>query len=228
MIFAVPAGSPEELGYGLIRSFERVREETGSLPSDRLTALLFAPDGAPLARDQVIPRLGQFHWRSRLTMDLFCAGYGRPGGDVLIDSTFRPVLPQGPEGEWWFSDRAFDDVRRHVEAESGWRYSGEVDLLLANTSYDPVLSQVTVNFRSGIEVRLANAIEDKAVDSVAGFLERLFQYVEDNPDGRVSGFAARKGGATLIGSLMEVVLSALPVDLRPLWQKNRHLRPLAI
>ena len=39
--------------------------------------------------------------------------------------------------EFYYSARAFEDIRRNVEAQSGWKYSGEADLLLAwllNTS----------------------------------------------------------------------------------------------
>jgi hypothetical protein len=227
--FAVPAGSVADLRLGLVDTFKRVEVETGRTPATRLLALLFAPDGASLAREQVIPRLGQFHWRSRLAMDLFCAGYGRRGGSTDIDGTFRTVLDHGPDGEWLFSDRGFDDVRRYVETESGWRYSGEVDLLLVNARLDTEGWESLVDFQSGAEIRLANAIADQAVGSVAGLLERLFEYAEDNPDtASATIFAAKQAGKTIAGSLVDVVLGALPVDVRPLWKQGRHIRPLAL
>jgi hypothetical protein len=229
MPFAVPAGSVADLRFGLVNTFDRVRAETGQTPERRLLALMFAPDGAPLAREQVIPRLGQFHWRSRLAMDLFCAGYGRRGGAADIDDTFRTVLEHGPDGEWLFSDRGFDDVRRYVEGESGWRYSGEVDLLLVNSKLDADGWDVVVDFRSGAEIRLANAIADQAIASVAGLLERLFEYAEQNPDTvSATTFAAKQAGKTIVGSLVDVVLGALPVDVRQLWKQGRHIRPLAL
>jgi hypothetical protein len=228
MAFAVPAGSMADLRFGLVNTFNRVGAETGRIPANRLLALLFAPDGAPLAREQVIPRLGQFHWRSRLAMDLFCAGYARRGGSASIDQTFRTVLDHGPDGEWLFSDFGFDEVRRYVETESGWRYSGEVDLLLVNARLDPEGWEALVDFRSGAEIRLANAIADQAIGSVAGLLERLFEYAERSPDtATAASFAAKQAGKTIAGSLVEVVLGALPVDVRPLWKQGRHIRPLA-
>ncbi len=229
MEYAVPAGSVADLRLGLVDTFQRVEMETGRTPVSRLLALLFAPDGALLAREQVIPRLGQFHWRSRLAMDLFCAGYGRRGGAAAIDRTFRTVLDHGPDGEWLFSDRGFDDVRRYVETESGWRYSGEVDLLLANARLNAEGWEALVDFRSGAEIRLANAIADQAIGSVAGLLERLFEYAEHNPDtASATIFAAKQAGKTIAGSLVDVVLGALPVDVRPLWKQGRHIRPLAL
>jgi hypothetical protein len=225
----VPAGSVADLRFGLVETFQRVAAETGRTPASRLLGLLFAPDGAPLTREQVIPRLGQFRWRSRQAMDLFCAGYGRRGGPASIDATFRTVLEHGPDGEWLFSDRGFDDVRRGVEASSGWRYSGEVDLLLVNAHLDPGGGEALVDFQSGAEIRLANAIADEAIGSVAGLLERLFEYAERNPDtASAANFAVKQAGKTIAGSLVDVVLGALPLDVRQLWKQGRHIRPIAL
>jgi hypothetical protein len=163
VVFAAPAGSVADLRFGLANAFRRVAEETGRTPASRLLGLPFAPDGAPLTRDQVIPRLGQLHWRSGQFMDLFCAGYGRRGGTAHLDATFRTVLDHGPDGEWLFSDHGFDDVRREVEEVSGWRYSGEVDLLVVNARLDVDSGEALVDFRSGAEIRLANAIADGAI-----------------------------------------------------------------
>jgi hypothetical protein len=229
MVFAVPAGSVADLTSGLADTFHRVAAETGRTPESRLLGLLFAPDGAPLTREQVIPRLGQFHWRSRHAMDLFCAGYGRRGGTASIDATFRTVLEHGPDGEWLFSDLGFDDVRRGVEAASGWRYSGEVDLLLVNAHLDTDSGDALVDFRSGAEIRLANAIADQAIGSVAGLLERLFEYAERNPHtANAARFAVKQAGKTIAGSLVDVVLGALPLDVRQLWKQGRHIRPIAL
>jgi hypothetical protein len=228
MVFAVPAGSVADLRFGLANAFRGVAEETGRTPASRLLGLLFAPDGAPLTRDQVIPRLGQFHWRSGQFMDLFCAGYGRRGGTAYLDATFRTVLDHGPDGEWLFSDHGFDDVRREVEEVSGWRYSGEVDLLVVNARLDVDSGEALVDFRSGAEIRLANAIADGAIGSVAGLLERLFAYAEQHPEtASAAQFAVTQAGKTLAGSLVDVVLGALPIDVRELWRKGRHIRPIA-
>src|SRR5215831_17733902 len=101
MPYAIPAGSVADLEHGMASAFYRAKAETGRTPERRLLALMFAPDGAPLAREQVIPRLGQFHWRSGLAMDLFCAGYARRHGPTQIDRSFRTVLEQGPDGDEW-------------------------------------------------------------------------------------------------------------------------------
>lgn len=56
---------------------------------------------------------------------------------VQIDSTFETVLDKGPDGlTWMFSQRSFDDLRAYVEKLSGWRNSGEVDLLLVKGRQD--------------------------------------------------------------------------------------------
>ena len=84
-------------------------------------------------------------------------------------------------------------------------------------------------WRSGVVIALDNAISDGAIRSVAAFMEQLFRYAEENPvNPRLGGFIATATGKVVAESLIDIVLGALPVDLRPLWKKGRYIQPLAL
>jgi hypothetical protein len=231
MVYAIPVGSPQDLEARLEQSFAQAALRAPRQPTMRLVGLLFAPVGAPLTTSAVIPRLDQYHWRSGAAMDLFCPGYAQadaPGAQA--DATFATVLEKGPDGvAWHFSHRRFDEVRSYVEDLSGWRNSGEVDLLLVMGRKEPDQVALKLDWRSGIVIALDNAISDKAIRSVATFMEQLFRYADQHPvTPRVGGFVVATGGKVVAESLLDILLGALPIDLRALWKKGRHFQPLAL
>jgi hypothetical protein len=78
-------------------------------------------------------------------------------------------------------------------------------------------------------IALDNAISDGAIHSVATFMEQLFRYAQEHPvTPRVGGFVVATGGKVVAESLLDILLGALPVDLRSLWKKGRHFQPLAL
>lgn len=231
MAYAIPAGTSVDLEARLQESFAAAGSSTPDQPTMRLIGILFAPLGAPLTASAIIPRLSQYHWRSGAAMDIFCAGYAHAGSPgVQIDSTFETVLDKGPDGiTWLFSQRSFDDVRAYVENLSGWHNSGEVDLLLVMGRQDPGQAVPVLDWRSGVAIALDDAINDGAIRSVATFMEQLFRHAADNPiKPRLGGFIMAASGKLAAATLVDVLLGALPVDLRPLWKKGRHFQPLAV
>src|SRR6266545_3406795 len=105
----------------------RLRERQAQVESVSPTVLAFLygfPDGPSMR--MLASRRRYFDIRSGETWDLFFPGYYRwghmPGG--------RPVGAK--EDHWGFSEQAFDELRRRIEASSGgrWRYSGGDDLVL--------------------------------------------------------------------------------------------------
>jgi hypothetical protein len=74
----IPAPDIASVREGLSEAFRyRYDDAAGRI---RLVGLLFAPPTAPLTRDDLLPRLDEYHTRSADNMDLFWAGYGRYWG----------------------------------------------------------------------------------------------------------------------------------------------------
>lgn len=97
----IPAWSYDQICKELGRAFQKryPHRERGSI---RMVGLLFAPPGARLAREHIIPSLDYFHHRSGDNIDFFCAGYSRYG----FTPGERPVSNDDPP--WMFSDQVFE------------------------------------------------------------------------------------------------------------------------
>jgi hypothetical protein len=215
-----------QLGYWF-----RAQEQEGNRQAVRMTGLLAAPPDVELVRSELLPRLGYFHSRSGEDIHVFCGGYGAywaPGQppDTRVACTAPHPREAGGEGrpvDWLFSDSYFNQFREEIEARSGWEYSGETDLILADAVYHPEATQLqekaSLDFRFAVVVRLAQA-KDLAEAAgkrftVGAFLEDICRYAKRQAgDSPVSGFFDPRRVPPRSYHLIPDAWSALPEDSR--------------
>jgi hypothetical protein len=181
-----------------------------------MVGLLFVPDQARLAKDEIVPSLDYFHCRSGDHIDIFCAGYSR----YCFTPDERKVTEDVPP--WMFSTEAFNRFRHEIEHRSRWRYSGEADLLLMNGRRENDESAI-LDFKSAIVCDLDRMIRDQAIHSVRRFFEDVFRFVESvkTPD-PTWGFSDEMGVRIGGSALKRVILSLLPKDLGADYRRAEH------
>jgi hypothetical protein len=104
-------------------SLPEVLRESFSRPGSRnwkLVGLLFVKGGDELAEKSLKPFFGYFNNRSRTNTDFYWAGW-----DEIVSDT-----PNSSGQYLSFNDNHFDTIRRDVESNTNWRYSGGADLIL--------------------------------------------------------------------------------------------------
>jgi hypothetical protein len=68
-----------------------------------------------------------------------------------------------------------------------------------------------------------NLKKDDVIQSVPEFFEKIFRYAEKQTGNDPTwGFSNSVGLPTVGASLLEMILSLLPADVRPVWKKGRH------
>jgi hypothetical protein len=222
----IPAYSYEQICVSLKGSFES-RYHQGHLTGSHLVGLLFAPPNSEVGRDDVVPRLDDYHHRSGNVIDFFCAGYGAywPPGWVpderVVGTTTDPTF--GHKTEWQFSAKHFHDLRAEIqEITKGWRYSGEADLLLANAVYDTASGAASIDFGTTVDLRLQQLKIDDALETVPELFERIVTFAEnhlsENPAWSFSDSSALELGRSWLASLPE----KLPLELGKVWKRGRH------
>jgi CRISPR associated protein Cas1 len=118
---------------------------------------------------------------------------------------------------WKFSDEAFNEIRRVIEYWTKWKYSGTVDLVLANALRDGRLI-----FSNTVCIDLSRAKEQKAIDSVEEFFEKVFQFCESYKGYDPTwDFSDRMGLLVGRSALKEMILSLLPSSRDALVQEIR-------
>jgi hypothetical protein len=213
----IPAWNYSQVIRDLKSSFEWRYEKNGF--DVRMVGLLFAPPEARLARDEIIPGLRYFHYRSGDNIDFFCSGYRRYGPDQEPGEE-RVTNDEPP---WFFNVWMYDQFRRQIEQLSSWRYSGEADLLLMNAKFNNTSRTASLDFTSGIACDLDRMVKDGAIQSVRRFFEDIFRFAETAQTVDPTwGFSDQQGLRTAGSALKRVVLSLLPKHLGDDYKRAEH------
>lgn len=221
----IPAYSYEKVCQELQKAFKNRYPSSGKNPI-RMVGLLFARPDLKLAQEEIIPSLKHFHHRSSQNIDLFCAGYGAYWEnwiDVYPDQKAITVI----EGvTWQFSSNQFIAFQREIESKTKWRYSGGVELLLANAKFDNKTQTPSIDFNSALVCLLDQMKKDGAIVSVPSFFEEIFRFAENASDDNPTwGFSDTQGKNIGSNAIWQAIVSCLPKGLQ---EKANQAKYLAI
>jgi hypothetical protein len=187
-----------------------------------LVGFLFARPTSKLVAEEIVPNLAYFHRRSADHADFFCGGYGMFWPNGMPPD--KQVVAKVGKVEWLFSEEMFDHFRDDIEQEAkNWRYSGGVDLILANARYQPKDTSAAVDFNTAVLIDLDKAKQEEAFANVEHLFEDIIRYAQrQNGTDPAWGFSDRKGSELIGSALKQLVLSTLPKPLRAEARKAFH------
>jgi hypothetical protein len=188
-----------------------------------MCGLLFAPPGTSIGKS-ILDRLSDWHHRSGENFDFFCVGYvtwnefedDKPVARIRDRADLSPI-------DFYYSARAFHDVRANVEAISQWKYSGEADLLLINAvqseDYEDNSREYRTRSRLDLDEIVALDVDQIVRDGVfttpAKLMERICQAADeaalsDKPL-RLARFANRELARSLFRGTLSAVVDKLKI-----------------
>jgi hypothetical protein len=211
--------------FNVFKDLLKVRGNPDPQDFHRIVGILFAPPYAPLAHDEIVPRITQFHHRSADYIDFFFAGYLDPKAEKPEDAAeISATVPGAPSG-WMYSDEAFNSFRADFEKRSKghWRYSGEVDLVLADAVLRHGSKEAEVDHSALLVLDLDRAKRDGVIETVPKFFENIFQYAED-PRSKLAlqDFSTKAANKAIGAALGDWFLSMLPKETGKIWKRGRH------
>lgn len=187
----------------------------------KLVGILFCMPSSKPGKDEVLPNLEYFHYRSGMFVDFFCIGYTTHQIDSNQIENTQPVTTINNE-QWDFNPSEFNSCRAQLEHETKWRYSGETDLLLA-VARKSKNGQTRLDYSCAIVCNLEEMIRDGAIKSIRGFFEKIFQFGEqyngDDPVWKLSDKFGLAGGGQL---LQEAMLTLVPEMVRKQYKETKH------
>lgn len=117
--------------------------------------------------------------------------------------------------DWYYSDRAFDGLRREIEAETSWRYNGGVELLLFNAFRNQQTGSVSLDYHSAIAIDLQKCRQYRPAETVAALIGRIAYYCDHyDSDDPTWGFSDQVASQTGWTALWNFFVGLLPESLR--------------
>jgi hypothetical protein len=138
--------------------------------SVRPIALIFGSPDCKAMKEDVLPRLQYFNWRSGEALDMFCMGYRVPKS--------KDFSPKNPKN---FDQKLFQLAVMEFEEKSRWHYSGQTDFLLLNAFMheEAGKKRVDLDFHTMFALTLEKAAQDRLIENARKFLEDVMQHARD-------------------------------------------------
>lgn len=209
----------DELLDGIAQRFRDAAHDAPARPV-RMVGIVFAPPHSPIAKAEIVPRIGDWHFRSGQHIDFWFAGYSASsdGAAGYVKVEIPGLHP------WDYSAERFNALCNEFKARSRWRPSGSSELLLLNARCGPPANVAQLDFGTLVCCQLDLMKADQAILSVERFFESVFRFAE-TADGAdpVWSFSDQQGVDIAGSALKRAVLSLLPAGVQAEYRKAEHL-----
>ena len=147
-------------------------------------------------------RLDDWHHRSGENIDFFCVGYTDCASSEDAEE-IGSLTDDSDRRSFYYSASAFNDIRKHVSAQSDWDYSGEADLILVNAiqsessgwgSDDPMSSLALEEI---VALDIQKIVDERVYDSPARLMESICRAADGAQACNLNDFADREFLGTL-------------------------------
>ena len=190
----------------------------------RIVGLVFASPNSRLAKEEIIPRINEWHCRSGEHIDFYFAGYTNPYGHPPVDG-YQEVKIPGRNEQWFYSDTLFSKFRHEFQSLTTWKYGGNEELLLINAHFDSDSKKARLDFGSMMCCRLDVMKNDRTILNVGEFFESVFKFAENsiNDTNPTYTFSNKQGIGIACSALKRFLLSHLPKGLDADYRRAEHL-----
>lgn len=179
-----------------------------------ITGVLIARPETPATKDEIIPHLDYWHYRSDFFTEFFCVGYTPQKPNDEPDAL--PVARVGGK-QWYFSQKAFVEVVEEIERQTKWRYDSKTYLLITNSRYDRNTKEARLDFSGAMVVEIADAVKQEAIVSASELADALFAFaksINEDVSDPIWKFSDQQGLRVLRKSLKHYLLQFLPDYLK--------------
>lgn len=165
----------------------------------RLAGLLFMRPEQEITKNEILPNLKYFDLRSGKYIDFTFPGW------IEVDNRGK---------KWAFQNKAFIRCCDVISAETTWKYSGGIDLLLFTTRRIPrrwaIHDDLDVDFSGSMNIPIHQLVQKHLVEGVDVLFERIFSFAK-NYEGSdpILGISIQEARVSAIRAFVDAILSYL-------------------
>lgn len=152
-----------------INTYEEIEQRQRENGDKQIVILLFVRPTAPGAKE-IIEEFDYIHYNSERYCSIYAVGYSNDFSKATDQSYKRATQIGG--SEWFFSNAEFVKFKNNLEQRIQWRYSGENEIIILQSS--PEGRQV-LNFQNFVAIDINHGIQNGYIDSFQRFMETLIR-----------------------------------------------------
>lgn len=152
-----------------INTYEEIEKNERQLNEKHIIVLLFVRPSLTAAKE-IIEEFDYIHYNSGRYCSVYAVGYTNNNQECSFPD-FKTV--NGTEGNnWYYSNKAFVDFKNKLEKRLGWRYSGDIELLILQSNPE---GKNILNFEHYLSVDVNYGIKHEYLESFPRFMESLIR-----------------------------------------------------
>lgn len=191
-------------------TYEEIEAIESQIENQEIVVFLFVRPNTTAALD-IIKEFEYIHYNSEKYCSIYAIGYSNDCSKKE-DSLYMRIGTL-LNSDWYFSNKAFVDFKKVLEAKLHWRYSGETEILVLqnNPGKDNPL-----NFQNYIAIDINKGIREGYIDSFQAFMESLIRHSKSKVDTRDIASALRKSRISIKEIIKEAIneCKKIPAPIR--------------
>jgi hypothetical protein len=177
--------------------------ERGDDPTEKLVGVLFMREGQAVADNEILPSIPYFGIRSGDDIDFYFPGWRD-----------NYVYIPGEVQTWTFDPVNFNKALELFEAESEWKYSGGIELLLMGMRKSAA-GTLAIDLKRIIRIPISLMRERKLVESVEVLFERIFRFAREYAGkNAVADLALQETRVSALQGLADAIFGVLGKDAK--------------
>ena len=182
-----------------INTYEEIEQRQRESGDKQIVILLFVRPTAPGAKE-IIEEFDYIHYNSERYCSIYAVGYSNDFSKAADRSYKRATNIGG--SEWFFSNAEFVKFKNNLEHRIQWRYSGENELIILQSS--PEGHQV-LNFQNYVAIDINHGIRNGYIDSFQRFMEALMRSSRSEVTAKAAAMKTMKARYSIRDIIMDTV-----------------------
>lgn len=152
-----------------VNTYEEIEKNERLLNDRHIIVLLFVRPSLRGARE-IINEFDYLRYNAGKYCSVYAVGYTNDA-KLASSEEFR-AIDEDLNGDWYFSEKAFSDFKNALENRLGWKYSGEIELLVLQSNPD---GAKVLNFQNYVALDVNYGIQKGYIVSFPRLMEALLR-----------------------------------------------------
>ena len=150
-----------------VNTYDEIEKNEKIINEKHIVVLLFVRPSLPGAKE-IIDEFNYIHYNSGRFCSIYAVGYSSEE-NCRGHQSWKPI-ERVAGVEWYYSDQVFVDFKERLECKLGWKYSGDIEMIVLQSNPS---GRSVLNFENYLAIDVNYGIKNEYIESFPRFMEAL-------------------------------------------------------